>query len=198
MALHDNDPVFNKKLISILDNVIEKGHWEDTLFLQATGKKLREFRERLKSELNLSSEESRPSSSPHHRYIKEKKTNQTSLLVFILIYCAEGTNLRQWETVINSLATHSMTRPIYKNESDVQTVIRGKANKQNDAYVALSITENDISPPFSAKIPVDRYGNELVVLKEGVVHQNNIEYFMHTSGRYIFQNGKLVRLESTP
>lgn len=196
MPLLDNDPTFNKKLITILDNVIEKGHWDDTLFLQATGKKLREFRERLKNELNVSNKEEKPPSSQLHRYRKETKADQTSLLVFILIYCAEGTNLRQWEHVISSLATHSMTRPIYKNEADVQAVIRGKPNKQHDAYVALSITENDISPPFSTKIPVDRYGNELVVLKEGVVHQNNIEYFVHASGRYIFQNGKLVRLES--
>lgn len=195
MPLLNSDPVFNKKLIAVLDNVIEKGHWEDTLFLQATGKKLREFRERLRNELDISEEETLKSQNPAHRYIQKKHMGQEGLLVFILIYCAEGTNIKQWEQVISTLATHSMTRPIYKNEEDVQSIIRTKENKHNDAYVALSIKESDISPPFTNKTPIDRYGNDLIVLKEGSVHHNNIEFFVHSSGRYIFQNGKLVKLE---
>lgn len=197
MALLNSDPVFNKKLIAILDKVIEKGFWEDTLFLQATGKKLREFRERLKSQLVLP-EEARVSAGLHQRYVRARSgAKGPSQLAFILIYCAEGTNIRQWETVISSLATHSMTRPVYKSEEDVQAVIRSKPNKQNDGYVALSITDHDISPPFNNKTPVDRHGNELIVLKEGVVHANNIEFFVHVSGRYSFQNNKLIRLEDT-
>lgn len=194
MPLLNSDPVFNKKLIAVLDNVIEKGHWEDTLFLQATGKKLREFRERLRNELDVS-EVTLESQSPTHRYLQKKAIGQEGLLVFILIYCTEGTNIRQWEQVISTLATHSMTRPIYKNEEDVQSIIRAKKTKHNDAYVALSIKETDISPPFSNKTPIDRFGKELIVLKEGSVHHSNIEFFVHSSGRYIFQNGKLVKLE---
>lgn len=196
MPLPNNDPVLNKKLIEILDKIIEKGHWEGTLFLQAAGKKLRELREHLKANLDVSTE---PTESPSllHRYRQTKTTLNKANLVFILIYSAEGGNLKQWETIINSLATHSMTRPIYRNESDVQAVIRSKPNKQNDAYIAFSITADDINPPFNNKPSVDRYGNELVVLKEGVIHSDKVEYFIHTSGKYFFQNGKLIRIENT-
>lgn len=195
MPLPNNDPIFNKKLIAILDKIIEKGFWEDTLFLQAAGKKLRELRERLKNDLDVSTE-SPETSTLFHRYTQRKIVTDKAQLVFILIYSAEGGNLKQWENIISSLTAHSMTRPIYTNEADVQAVIRSKPNKENDAYLAFSITDNDISPPFNNKVPVDRYGNELVVLKEGVIHSENVEYFVHVSGRYFFQSGKLVRIEN--
>ncbi len=195
MALSNNDFVFSKKLIELLDKIIEKGYWEDTLFLQAAGKKLREFRERLKNNLAVSAESAEEKGTLIHRYAQKKISTKTQL-VFILVYSADGSNLRQWESVISSLAAHSMTRPIYKNEEDVQAVIRSKSNKENDAYIAFTITENDISPFFNNKVPVDRHGNELIVLKEGVIHPDNIEYFIHVSGRYIFQNGKLTHVET--
>jgi intracellular multiplication protein IcmQ len=199
MSLLKNDPVFNKRLVEILDEIIEKGHWENTLFLQATGKKLREFRERLKNELEFPTHlQSSDEATFIHRYKSTRKATDESHLVFILIYCSEGSNVKQWENVISSLAAHSMTRPIYKNESDVQSVLRSKPNKQNDGYLALSISKNDISPHFTKKVPVDRYGNELVVLREGSIRQENIEYFIHLSGRYIYQNGKLIQVESDP
>jgi intracellular multiplication protein IcmQ len=191
-----NDSVFNKKLIAILDKIIEKGYWEDTLFLQAAGKKLRELRERLKGDLDISEGPFEEEPTLIHRYTSKKTaTSHKTQLVFILLYSAEGNNLKQWENIINSLTAHSMTRPIYKNETDVQAVIRNKSNRQNDAYIAFAITENDISPPFNNKTPVDRYGNELIVLKEGVIHPNDVEYFIHSSGRYLFQTGKLIRVE---
>lgn len=196
MSLLRNDPNFNKRLIEILDEIIEKGHWEDTLFLQVTGKKLREFRERLKNELELPSAVQSLESTHPHAHLSKQQTAQNHR-VFILLYCSEGNNLKQWENVINSLESHSMTRPIYKNETDIQTVIRNKSNKQNDAYIALNISENDISPHFTTKISVDRYGNELIVLREGAIKLENIAHFMHISGYYIFQDGKLIHIDNS-
>lgn len=199
MSLIHNDPTLNKKLVEILDDIIEKGNWENTLFLQATGKKLRDFRERLKNELEFPRETENIEPTLIHRYSQKSKSAKSiekNQLAFILIYCSEGNALKQWENVINSLATHSMTRPIYKNEADVQSVIKHKSNKQNDGYIALAISEKDISEPFNNKSPVDRHGNELIVLKEGAVRPENIEYFIHLDKYYIIQNKKLIRVEN--
>ena len=48
-------PILIKNLLKYWMKNLEKGHWEDTLLLQVTGKKLREFREHLINRLELPS-----------------------------------------------------------------------------------------------------------------------------------------------
>lgn len=186
MALSKDELEASLKILKALDDAIATGPWEYNLFFKGIGKKFIETRERFVRELGL------------EEYQQEKKeevdeTEKTYMEVYVSLYQAEGANINKWQTVVSSLAGYNLTRPVYKAESDIQEAIRSKEFKQNDAYVAVKILKSDVLPPFTEKPPRDRYGHELLVLREGAVLQENILRFIHISGEYIVRNNTLVK-----
>jgi intracellular multiplication protein IcmQ len=183
-----------KKILEILkslDTAIDQGPWDKSLFLQGIGKKLRVARERFASDLNADelvkrvvSDEAAAHPAAHTHPIE----------VFILLYQAEGANLHRWETVLQSLPRISITRPVYRHEKDVETFIRGKDYKLNDAYAVVRVREEDILVIPDVPPNVDRFGNELLILKEKSVRLENILRFVHVTGRYRYWNGSLVKI----
>ncbi len=70
-----------------------------------------------------------------------------------------------------SIAKAANTRPIYRSETDVKTMIRSKPNLPNEAYCVVRILREDIARPFTGVNPRDRLGHELLVLKERAINQ---------------------------
>ena len=166
MALSKDELETSIKILKTLDEAIANGPWDYNLFFKGIGKKLMDARERFVRELGL-------------EVIPVKKVPKLRTRVpncspeSMFPDQAEGANISKWQTVINTLAGYNLTRPVYKSEIDIQEAIRFKEFKQNDAYVAVKIRKDDILK-LTEKPPVDRYGHELLVLREGAVQQENI------------------------
>jgi intracellular multiplication protein IcmQ len=188
----DQDTEHSLELIRALDEAIAKGHWEGGLFFQAAGKKLRDLSERLKKELNFE-DEKHPSPTEMIDYVKQKSG---LVETYIAVYCAEGNNVARWEAVLSNLPRQVVGRPIYKREKDIKDIIATKENPINDGYIVAYITEMDIlKPSFREKATVDRFGHELIRLKDNTLKLENITKLIHLTGEYAYKNGKLTRLQ---
>jgi len=187
-----------KHVLHVLNKAIQKGPWDKTVFLRATGKKLCELRDRFKAGLNLTPEEEAAlesgttAESLEIPTISQPQANQ--IQVYISLYNAAGNEIMNWERLLNSLGNSLITRPILKTEDDVRELIRSKVNKKNEAYVVAYIEDKDIIKPEGNDVPKDALGHELMMLKSGSIQLENIVRFVHTSGEYSFQKGRLVRV----
>lgn len=187
MVASNQERELDRELIKILDQMIEEGKWEGSLFLQATGKKLREMREDFATQLHVKDEATDVQQTTTTSTIPKEDSAE----VYMALYAANGKDIQRWEQVLNSLSRHSTSRPIYKTEEDVKDVIRAKDLSVNDAYIAINIHKVDIIPAPDDKVPQDRYGHELLVLRHGAIRAENITRFVHNSGIYTFNKGAL-------
>ncbi len=187
----DEDTKINLELIKILDTAISEGKWDGGLFFQAAGKKLRDLRDRIKSETNIDV------AQPVTQATVSTVMKYSGLIdVYVSLYCAEGTNINRWENILATISRQAITRPIYKKEKDVRDVISAKESKINDAYIIAYVNENSITKTLSGKPLVDRFGHELLVLKENSIIVDNIAKFIHSTGEYTYEKGKLLKLNS--
>jgi intracellular multiplication protein IcmQ len=188
MTSLDDETKANLEILKALNEAIEDGPWEHNLFFRGIGKKLRDARDRFQRELGLDEllkEESVQASVA--------ESDQQFTEVYISLYQSEGANIQKWASVIGSLVGHSISRPVYKNEEDIQAAIRAKDYKINDGYVAVRVPNALILKPYGDKLPLDRFGRELLILREDAVQLDKILYFVHISGRYILSKGTLIK-----
>jgi intracellular multiplication protein IcmQ len=175
----------NRKLIEIFDELLVAGDWEASLFLRAMGKQVRDLREKA-LQLLVSATGSAAYSTSN---VLEEKAGH--IKVFISVYQTEGNNLQKWHKTLKSLSDHSISRPVYREETHVQEMIRSKTDKQREAYVKILIKEGDVLAT-NTKITTDRLGNELIVLKPHTVKLENIIEFVHCQNRYRYLDDQLV------
>lgn len=193
MASLDEETKANLEILKALDEAISQGPWEHNLFFQGIGKKLRDLRDKFQQELGLdaasleTSQKNTVDLAVQHSQLTE---------VYISLYQAEGANIRKWLGVVTSVIGHSVSRPVFKSEIDIQAAIRAKTYKQNDAYIAVKIREEDIMKSPTGQPILDREGRELLMLREGAVKLANIVRFVHLSGDYIFRDGVLIKQNS--
>jgi intracellular multiplication protein IcmQ len=187
----DERKKYNLELIRGLDKLIAEGQWDGGLFFQAAGKKLRDLSEKLKKELQLEGNEDVSATE-----MKDLVKQHSGLIeIYISLYNADGRNIKKWEVVLASLAKQLVSRPIYKKEKDIKDSIATKENPINDAYAVAYISEMDIlTPSFRDKKPIDRFGHELLVLKENSLKLENITKLVHLTGEYSYRKGLLTKI----
>ena len=187
----DEETKLTLRLLKALDTAIAEGSWDGGLFFQAAGKKLRDIRDRIKQELDIDigSDTSAPATA-----VTTVMKYSGLIDVYVSLYCSEGNNIQRWETILTTISRQAITRPIYKKEKDVREVISAKESKSNDAYIIAYVNENSITKTLSGRPLLDRYGHELLVLKENSIIVDNIAKFIHTSGEYTYEKGRLVKL----
>lgn len=190
----DEETKLTLRLLKALDTAIAEGSWDGGLFFQAAGKKLRDIRDRIKEDLNvdIGSDASAPETA-----VSTVMKYSGLIDVYVSLYCSEGSNIQRWEAILTTISRQAITRPIYKKEKDVKEVLSTKEMKTNDAYIIAYVNENSITKTLSGKPLLDRYGHELLVLKENSIVVENIAKFIHTSGEYTYEKGKLVKLSQT-
>lgn len=189
MVSLDEETKANLEILKSLDEALAKGPWEHNLLFQGIGKKLREIRDKFQNELGLENAQTEASISA-----RQETLPQTEFIeVYISLYQAEGVNIRKWSTVVTALVGHSVSRPVFKKEEDIQSAIRAKTYKLNDAYVVVRIREEDILKSPTGQPILDREGRELLMLREGSIKLANIVRFTHASGEYIYQDGSLIK-----
>lgn len=193
MVLNDEEHKHAQEILKVLDNAISNGRWERSLFFKAIRKQLEDLRDQFQKDVDALH-----ASGSTLSYLPQTIPIENRVEVYVSIYAAEGSIISKWENLINSLGgTHTISRPVYRNEQDIIANIRSKDYKQNDAYIAVYVQKSDILKPYNDKPPIDRFGRELLILKEGAVDSHNITRFVHISGIYSLESGKLIRRDNT-
>ncbi|MBI5447336.1 MAG: Dot/Icm secretion system protein IcmQ [Gammaproteobacteria bacterium] len=187
-----NDAAINEKLLSILDHLIEGDCWDKSLFLQAAGREVTTLRDRLQTTLELpepTETEETLASSSRSSSVKSADSQQE---VYVALYQAQGSNMLNWEHALDFLLSRSSSRPIYDTEEKVKNMMIKKENTPNNAYAVVSIDKSDVL--FTPEKQVfDRYGQELLTLREHALKADNIRRFVHSTGTYRLEKRHLIK-----
>ena len=188
----DNTLTQAKKTLQALDEALSAGPWNETSFIVVVGKKLKLLRDDLAAKIAKFEEDetSAPEYVAHRAHL-----SASHKLVFVSLYSIEGINIGSWERIIDNLQRQIVSRPVYAQEEDVQNIIKTKDKKINEAYVSLYIAQADILELPADKIPLDKLGKPMMVLKDNAINLQNIEYFYHITGKYRYSHGHLAKVE---
>lgn len=181
----------NEAILKALNDAIEKGPWEKSNFLKVIGKNLTEIRDGFLNQLGASSHAQLKAESHLANRIALRSGQQE---IYVSLYSADGVNIQSWEKIVFNLPRQMISRPIYADEADIKALLKTKENKQNEAYVAIYINQFDILPLSADKAPVDKLGKTLLSLKDKTLNLDNISRFVHASGVYRYERGRLVKV----
>lgn len=177
-------------ILQALDETIAKGPWDNSNFLKVICKDLREIREGLSNYIQLQKEQKLDPNS----YVSNRPVQvQGQIQVFVALHSREGRQIQSWERIVNNLPGQLISRPIYEHEDDIITAIKHKENKENEAYVGVFIDKSDILSVHEDKIPKDKLGKKLLVLKDNALKLENINHFVHLSVSYQYFHGRLIK-----
>lgn len=181
------------EILKALDDMLEQGPWEKSNFLRVIGKNIAKMRDDFASHAKNRQQGSSAKTMSHLANRMALRSGQQE--IYILLYSSEGERLQNWERIIANLPLHTTSRPIYADEEDVKALLRSKANKMNEAYIAVYVNQSDLLTVPADKAPVDRLGKKLLTLKDKTLNLDNIRYFVHQSGIYRYSNGRLIKSE---
>ena len=178
-------------IITALNEAIDQGPWDKSNFLTAIGNNLKAIRDDF---IAYTASPQTPALKPLVEPAKPilRHTNQRE--VFVSLYSSNGMALRSWEQILVNLPHQMISRPIYADESKLQSLIKTKENKLNEAYVAIHVEQTDILPLSAERTPIDKLGTSLLSLKDKSLKLENITRFIHLSDVYLFLRGRLVKM----
>lgn len=181
-----------KQTLQALDESLAAKSWNESSLIIMIHKKLSLMRADLAAK--IAKFEEGETESPE--YLAHRAHLSTShKLVYISLYSLEGINIGSWEKIIANLQRQIVSRPVYANEKDVQNIIKTKEKKINEAYVSFYVDKLDILDLHADKVPLDKLGKPMLVLKDNAINLENIESFFHVSGKYRYSRGRLVKME---
>lgn len=179
----------NEAILKALNDTIENGPWDKSNFLKAVGKNLTDIRDDFLTQVQTNGR--------MHLKAESNLANRIALRsgqreVYISLYASDGVNLHSWEKIVANLPGQVISRPIYADEEDVKEALKLKTNQQNEAYVAIYIHQTDILSVAPEKASLDKLGKVLLSLKNNALNLENISRFVHKSGVYRYEHGRLV------
>jgi len=177
-----------KAILLAFDEAITEGPWDESNFLRAIGKNLREIRDNFAGKITTA-EQNRIETTLLQRARMEGDQQE----IFISLYSSDGSNIQAWERIISNLPRYMISRPIYSKESDIQYLIKSKENKVNEAYVGIYVKNDDILLMAKEKIAFDKFEKPLLSLKDRSLNLEKITRFVHLSGTYTYQKGRLIK-----
>lgn len=178
-----------EKLLSKINQGLSGIDWDISLFLQRIKLHVEQLRESIQAELTA---DTHSKAAPEDAEALARLPELGSQTVYLSLYQADGNNMPKWAAVLSSLQKLSIGRPVYATEQAARAAMRGKRDPRCEAYVAVRVREQAILPPLGGVVQKDKFGNELLTLKEGVLRPENVLYFCHVSGRYQYQKKQLV------
>jgi intracellular multiplication protein IcmQ len=177
-------------MLIAFDNALADGPWTDTKFLSLIGQKLHRLRDEVFTELEHAddtpqSRASRAGQQEPSRFAAMKK-------VYIALYAFDGSNLESWARIVSHLPNQVTSRPVYEKEEDAIANISNKSNRINEAYAIVYVDPRSILTQPPERVPKDKLGKPLLVLKDNAVQLDNFEVLMHESGIYRYVSGRLI------
>lgn len=180
----------NEAILNALDEAINNGPWDQSNFLRAIGKNLNDIRENFVNQLDTRTRQQLKADTYLANRMALRSGQQE---VFVSLYSADGTNMQSWERIVSNLPRQMISRPIYASEEQVRELIKIKENKQNEAYLGIYINQTDVIPLSPDKTLSDKLGNLLLTLKDKTLDLENISRFVHSTGIYQFDRGRLLK-----
>ncbi len=177
------------------DHAIKDGPWQESNFLRTMGKRLENIRDDFLFEVGQKSGESADSPSSLDNREELKSGHQE---VFISLYNSSGDQISAWERVIANLPRQLISRPIYADEQNITALIKSKGTPKNEAYVCAYINKEYIKDVPEDKIPHDRLNHPLLTVKDRALSLDDITRFVHLSGTYKYEEGRLVKSPDSP
>ena len=189
------DERYEKHLLLLheFDKILSSPTWDNSIFLGSYKNKLQGLRDYFQDVLNL-----------HDGYltqftIKSAKVDDTKhigqIKVYISIYNADGDDLDKWVRLIINLVNKVITRPVYRVEDDVSSLIRNKDKPKNEGYLVVYVNNSDLLTPPDNNAPLDKLGHELLLLKDNSIRLNNIIKFVHADHAYELKYNKLILMQ---
>lgn len=189
MPKKDSGTRVGKRLLKVLDNLINGGEWGSSLFLSTIRKRIQNLRdetykilqEETSSEIQLDLQKDKFKQPVKEGYFR----------LYILLYQTEGGKLLNWQYALRTLLEYSVSRPTYNDVNYVKELIRTKPNVERYGYAVVDVAKGDL---YTQEQPVkDSLGHEMVVLKEGAIKRENIIGFVHANKKqYGFIDGELI------
>ena len=176
------------EFVKILDSLIASASWDESSFYRAMGNKLRIIRDNVNNLYNADSSQNKLSSHMVNRVALRKEQQE----VFIGLYSSDGTNLFSWEQILSNLPGQIIARPIYAEEEQIKNIIKSKTNITNEAYVSIYVNQNSFVSLNADKMPIDKLGQKMLILKNNSINLEYINFFVHMFKRYQYLKGRLV------
>lgn len=181
----------NISILKALDEAITDGPWDKSNFLRAVGKKLAVIKENF---VVNTKDKNKNNAKEQDVQISTLDIGSKQKEIFISLYASEGSNLKVWERILANLPKQIVSRAIYEKEEDIKKLIKSKIQKINEAYIAIYINQEDLLTLSADKIPKDKFGVNLLVLKNQTLNLENICKFVHESGVYRYIKGQLLKI----
>jgi intracellular multiplication protein IcmQ len=180
----------NEAILKALDETLKNDAWEESNFLRAIQSNLKEVREKFLNQLGSRTKE-QVKAETHLANRMARRGEQQE--VFVSLYSSDGTNIQSWERIVSNLPRQMISRPIYASEEHAEELIKTKENKHNEAYIGIFINQTDIISLPPDKVLNDKLGNMLLTLKDKTLNLENISRFVHSSGIYQYDRGRLIK-----
>jgi intracellular multiplication protein IcmQ len=181
-------PELQQEFFTMLENMLRLEKWQDRPLLQAAAQQLKKTYDQL-----LEQEGKKRPDAKETRAAALAERRATMIQVFISLYQSDGYNMKKWAALLEVISDLSASRPIFRQENDVRAVIRVKEQKQNEGYAVVYIYPTVVLPVTKGQTAQDKSGHDFVFVKERALRPENIIYFEHVSGRYLLQEGVLIR-----
>ncbi len=177
-------------IVAALDEAIEQGPWSASNFLSLIGKKLQMLRTDVLNALDIAHE------AETGAIQAKKNENRFAVMqkIYIALYAFDGTNLQNWERILEHVADQMVSRPIYAKEEDAIENLHSKVNRLNDAYAEIYIDPLKILNLPPEKTSVDKLGKPLLALMDNAILRENIVAFVHQTGRYLYEGRRLFKV----
>lgn len=119
----------------------------------------------------------------------EKDVNvlaEDEMLVYVYLFNAQGATLKNWQNLLlpRALVDHSVNRPIYAKQEDIEQVLRSKPNKAQHSYLVVKIKKENVLSDGEKGDLRDQNGFPLLRVKHGALEADNIKEFVHYGHKY--------------
>jgi intracellular multiplication protein IcmQ len=180
-----------KKFQKIYDEMLGDENWANSPFLKIMHAKLTKLKFELDEVLNFDQPFETLDISPNQKgHFQENNFEK----FYIYLYTTEGKKLDAWQRLVDNLERQYISRPIYCNEKDVQYAVFNAPVFHNAGYVAVWVEKKFIQ--IQDELIKDKFGNDLMVLKDRAISLDKIDYFWTNSTQYKWKDGKLVFFQS--
>ncbi len=179
----DNDYMtLTQTIVNTIDDILSLGDWDSSAFLRTTIRPLRDRRDRALKVLDVMKAQQNEKPA--------RELTEADCKVYISLYQTDGHNLDLWEQQLQSLPAYIQGRPIYRDELEVEKMIRSKPNPAVEAYAVIVVKKADLVTSMGFRRHIDKTGTALVNLHPGAVLVENVLELVHQQKRYEWNNKK--------
>ncbi|MBT4884658.1 MAG: type IVB secretion system protein IcmQ [Legionellales bacterium] len=183
-----------RQIIENLDVLIENKDWESSLALKVIQGRIVTYRDSLAQEIDEWQVSSGERCSVTNSISPKLADDEAA--IFICLYKNFGDNIQLWERSLVNFSDNVLGRPIYSCEKEAQKFISGKVNREPEGFIEIWVKKDMLISMPPEKTLHDKYGSELLSLKQAALMQEKIMYFTSGVGdKYSFFNNKLVLIE---